>query len=476
MRLARHSVTTSRTLDGRQYVLHYDHLVLALGSADDLSRYPGMAEHALKLKTWADCFQVRNHLLAMLELAEIEDDPVERRRLLTFVVAGGNYAGVEVATELVDYFHLLSRKEYRRIDPREVRVVLVHSGENLLPELRQHYPKLANWAQRHIDGLRQDGLELRLGTRLAAATPDEAVLSSGERIATRTIISCTGTAQSPLLDQLPFARDERGRVITDETIQVPGTTNVWAAGDCAAVPHPRGGTCPPLGIYALTCGWQIARNILRVVDGKRPTRYWFDGLGDAVSLGRRKAVAQVRGFHIYGFPAWLTWRAFLLFFIPTWDRKVRLILDWLAWPFIGRDIVNMQAGGNRTVGQALFEAGQTVVRQGDIGKQMYVIRQGEAEVLRTDPSGKEEVIARIGPGDHFGEMAVFQNVRRTATVRALTRLQLLVLGRDDVITLSETVRPFADEMAHLPHHGDMPPPAFLTAAHELHEEDRSPVA
>ena len=129
------TVTTSRKLDGRQYVLEYDHLLVGIGSVDDLSRYPGIAEHALRLKTYWDCFKVRNHILSMLEMAEIEEDPAERRRLLTFVIVGGGFGGVEVASELQDHVKQLAKKEYPRLRPEEVRVMIVHSGPRILPEL-----------------------------------------------------------------------------------------------------------------------------------------------------------------------------------------------------------------------------------------------------------------------------------------------------------------------------------------------------
>src|SRR5829696_498422 len=133
--VAAKTVTASRILDGREQVLAYDHLVVGLGSMDDVSRYPGLAEHAHRLRSYWDAFRVRNDIISMLEMAEIESDPAERRRLLTFVIAGGNYGGVEVATELREYFDLLVRKEYPRLRREEFRVVLVHSGDRLLPEM-----------------------------------------------------------------------------------------------------------------------------------------------------------------------------------------------------------------------------------------------------------------------------------------------------------------------------------------------------
>jgi NADH:ubiquinone reductase (H+-translocating) len=334
---AARTVTATRSLDGRQYVLPYDHLVIGVGVVDDLSRYPGIAEHTTRLKTFWDCFKARSHLFTMLELAEIEPEAEERRRLLTFVLAGGNYAGVEIACDLADFLRLMARTDYRQLRLEEARVVIVHGGEQILPELGKSFPGLVRYAARRLKHLR---VEVRLETRVAAATPDEVVLSSGERIPTRTIISCSGVAASPLLDRLPFPKDERGRIITDRFLRVGGAANVWAAGDCAAVPHPRGGSCPQLAHYAATGGTQIARNIRRLLAGREPRPYRFAGLGEACSLGHRCAVAQMAGIPLTGFPAWLGWRIIVLsMFMPSWGRRVRLLFDWFATPLLGREIV-----------------------------------------------------------------------------------------------------------------------------------------
>ncbi len=438
-------VRISRFLDGRDYELRFDHLILALGSAENLTRYAGIAEHAQKLKTYWDCYKTRNHIIGMLEMAEIETDPAERRRLLTFVVAGGNFGGVEVATELQEYVQSLTRREYSRLSPEEVRVVLVHGTPRILPELLPRHEVLVDWAERHIIDA---GIELRASTRVEAATGEEVLLSGDERIPTRTIISCTGTAQSPLLETLPFARDGRGRVETDEFVRVVGTTNVWAAGDCASIPHPTGGTCPPLGIYALTHGRQIARNILRGLDGLPPEPYRFTGLGDACSLGRRRAIAHFQGVHLTGFSAWIVWRLLLLHFVPTIDRKVRLILDWLVWPLVGRDVVNMKVDEPLGLSREHFESGQEIVREGEIGQRLYLIWKGEVEVRRAGMAS--DPVVTLGPGSHFGEAAIFQNVRRTATVRARTAVELISLGRTEALALSATMGEFDQAVRALP--------------------------
>jgi NADH:ubiquinone reductase (H+-translocating) len=440
-----HTVITSRKLDGRQYVLPYDHLILAIGSIDDLSRYAGTAEHAQRLKTYSDCLKCRSHIINMLEMAAIENDPMERRRLLTFVVVGGNFGGTEVATELQDYLHSLTRREYSDIRPEEIKVILVHSGSRILPELRQHHEPLIVWAERF---LATSGVEFRFDTRVTAATPEEVVLSTGERIPARTVISCSGTAQSPLLDGLELPRDDRGRIRVDENLRVLGRANVWAGGDCAAVPHPNGGICPQLAIFAETQGRQIARNVVALADGKPLKPYRFTGLGDACSLGRRRAVGHLKGIPLKGRFAWVAWRFMLLRFVPALDRKIRLVIDWALWPIFGRDVVNFRMDDSFGVRRQHYEPGQEIIREGDIGRYLYVISEGEVEVLRTTASGPE-ILATLGRGQHFGEVAVFNNVRRTASVRARTQVELLSIGHQESLALS-VIAPFADVVTKTP--------------------------
>jgi NADH:ubiquinone reductase (H+-translocating) len=435
-------VKTSRLLDGRQYALQFDHLVLALGSVDDLSRYAGVAEHALKLKTYWDCFRTRNHILSMLEMAELEQDSTERARLLTFVIAGGNFGGIEVATELHEFLLSLAGREYARIRREEVRVIVVHGTSRILPELQLHDEPLVSWAERY---LAHSGIEFRPGTRVQAATATEVILDTGERISARTIISCAGTAHSPLIDSLDLPRDETGRIETDEFLRVAGHLNVWAGGDCAAVPHPKGGICPPIAIFAMTAGRQIARNLRCGIEGRLLESYRFTGLGSAVSLGHRRAVGSIRGLRLYGFTAWVCWRLVFLYFVPTFDRKVRLVLDWLVWPLIGRDIVDMKAQQPLAVQYEHFEPGQEIIRQGDIGQRLYLIWEGEVDVVQDGPSGLQ-YLRTLQSGDHFGEIALFENVRRSATVRARTSVKLVSIGRGDALAISSAMRAFGNAL------------------------------
>ena len=240
--IKRKNITTTRKLDDARFDIQYDHLVVCMGSTDRSEAYPGLAEHAFKLKTYEELLNLRNHMISMFELADIEKDETERRRLLTFFVAGGGYAGTEIAGELSDLMRRLTKKEYKGINREECRVVLVHPGKTILPELygldgtgegAGAHPKLIEFGMQRMRDL---GVEVMTSTKVAAATPEEVHLSNGDVIPTRTIISAVGTKVPPLVASMSVPKDERGRIRTTRTIQVEGYDDLWAGGDTAAVP------------------------------------------------------------------------------------------------------------------------------------------------------------------------------------------------------------------------------------------------
>lgn len=433
--LAAREVTVSRFLDGRRLTIGYDHVVLGLGVTENLGRFPGLAEHSFRLKAYSGCLAARNHVISMLELADMERDPVERQRLLTFTIVGGGYAGVEVAGEMREFLPGVARSYFPHIPVEQIRIVLVASGDHILPELHTHKPGLVRYAQRVLS--RDPHLEMRLNSRLASATAEEAVLEGGERIPTRTIISCTGMAAVPIVDRLPL-RKVGGRVVTDAYGRVEGHDNVWAGGDCAAVPLPGGGIAPALAIWAMTVGRLIGTNLVRHTAGKPLRPYRFTGLGDACVLGHRKAVGHVKGITLRGFAAWVVWRIFMLIYLPSREKKVRVFGNWLMAPFFGRDLINLRVHQPVDLAPLIFEPGQDIVRKGDVGNSLFVIQEGQVEVLDPDRPGTEP-LAVLHRGQHFGEIAVFERRPRTATVRALTRVKVLQVRREAATALSESI-------------------------------------
>ncbi len=424
-------VTVDLGFENRQETLRYNYLVLALGAITDLSRMPGMSEHALQAKTLADAFRLRNHLLDMLEKADVEGDPEERQKLLTFVVAGGGFSGVEVMAELADLVHD-ALPQYHNIERQELRLLLLQGAGRILPEVKEDLAAFAT------QKLAKKGIEVRVNTRLKALTPDEAILTSDERIPTRTMIATIGNTPHPLLASLPCRHDERGAVITDETLELLDCPGVFALGDNASVPDVvSGGRCPPTAQYAIRQARYAARNIIAVINEQPKKPFKFGGLGQLASLGRGSAVAQVFGFKISGFVAWALWRAVYLSKLPSMERRVRVGTDWLLNFVLPRDTVQLQVGSGSAVQRLHFEPGQVVIHEGDVGNQFFVVLKGQLEVVRKRQGGEEQV-ATLKAGDRFGEQALARSARRAATVRATSAVDLLAVGRDDFLTLSSS--------------------------------------
>jgi NADH dehydrogenase len=319
---------------GRAEALPYDHLVLALGSVPTYRGLPGLAEHAFPLKSLEDATVLRNHAIALLERADAEEDAALRARLLTFVVVGGGFAGTETAAELYDLMHAVLRY-YPHVPPDELRFVLVHSGERILPELG---PKLGEYALRKLEGR---GIEFVLGARVAGASAEAIRLADGTEIGTHTLVWTAGNQPSPLLATLACERSRAGAIVADEYMRVLGYANVWAIGDCAQIPDPEnpGSFYPPTAQHALRQGKVLAGNIAATLGGRDLKPFRFRTIGLLVGLGHRTAAAEIRGRHFSGLAAWLMWRGIYWSKLPGAEKKLRVLFDWaidLAFP---RDIV-----------------------------------------------------------------------------------------------------------------------------------------
>ena len=329
--------------DGCLHTLHYDQLVLALGSVDDPAQAIEGADQCFSLKTFEDGCRLRSHLLKVFEAARAESDPSVRRELLTFVVAGGNYTGIEVACELIDFIKQMLPREIVNDPAAGPRVIVIEKGPRILSDLADRAPHMAHYAERQVKRL---GVQVRTGSSVVKVCSCGAVLADGAAMQARTVIRCTGTAASPLVANLPLEHDAHGRIVTDEFMRANGAPGIWAAGDCAAVPHPAAGTCPPMALFAREGGRLIGRNILRALHAQPLLPYRFTGLGEACTLGHRCAVAQMKGVPAYGLAAWLGWRLIVwTMFAPAWPRKLRLAQDWLVAAVAGRDIANPPADG-----------------------------------------------------------------------------------------------------------------------------------
>jgi NADH:ubiquinone reductase (H+-translocating) len=323
---------------GRQDV-PYDQLVFALGS---ISNYLGMTnieKFAFNFKSLLDAIRIRNHVIEMFERADLVSDPALRSSLLTFVVAGGGFAGVELAGALNDFAHGILA-DYPRIHPHELNIVLVHSRDRILPELSE---SLARYAQ---EKMQLRGVSFRLDTRIVDAHPGVVLLSEG-KIHTETLVWTAGTAPSPLLKSLPLEKDKRGAVVVDSTLAVPGRAGLWAIGDCAAVHDATSGhPCPPTAQFALREAEVLAGNILAQLEGRPARGFHFNSLGALCVVGHQTACAELRiplvpgkFLRFSGLFAWLLWRGIYLAKLPGLERKIRVLIDWTIELFFPRDIV-----------------------------------------------------------------------------------------------------------------------------------------
>jgi NADH dehydrogenase len=422
--IASRTVILSHGFRPRPHELHYDHLVLALGNVTDFRGMPGLPEHALPFKNLADAIYLRNHLIHVLEEAAIETDPQLREQLLTFVVAGGGFSGVEVVAELNDFVRRAAR-HYAGIRPEEIRVVLLHSGEMILD--KELTKELSLYAGKI---LKKRGVEIRFKSRLRTASPDSAVLSNGDRIPTKTLVSTVPSMPHPLVETLPLPKD-KGKIKTDLLLQVEGTTDVWAIGDCALIPNPSGkGFAPPTAQHAIRQANTAARNIVASLFGGKTKKYDFEGLGKMGALGYRNAVMEIFGIKQSGFLAWLVWRSIYWWKLPGFDRKLKVGLAWFLDLLVAPEIVQLKLGASQGVTQAHFEPGELVFHQGELGDCLYIILGGEAEVVRTE-HGAERVLARLGPGEYFGEMALLNEKTRGASIRCITAMDVLTLRKGD---------------------------------------------
>ena len=331
---------TSNPGDVTQELL-FDHLVLALGS---VTNYPSVMPHvkevALDFKTLPDAIRIRNRVIDMFERADRESDPRRRQELLTFVIVGGGFAGVELAGALNDFARGILA-DFLNLRAADVRVILVHARDGILPELSE---KLGRYA---LERLTARGVTFKLNDRLADACADAVVLESGEEIRTQTLVWTAGTVPNPLLHLLPINRDKRGAVIVDSTLAVPGHQGLWALGDCAACNDGNTGRpFPPTAQFALREARAVAHNLHASFNRKELKPFRFRSRGALCVIGHHTACAELtlpfareKAVQFSGLFAWLMWRGIYLSKLPGLERKVRVLMDWVIELFFPRDIV-----------------------------------------------------------------------------------------------------------------------------------------
>lgn len=405
----------------RPIVLEYDHLVVGMGTKLNYDLVPGMREHAIPFKYLGDALRLRNQAVGVLEEAAIEKNPEERKRLLTFVVGGGGFSGVECIAELNDFL-TSAVKAYPGIKREEIRCVLLQSAGRILPELGE---SLAVYAQEILE---KRGVEIQLNVRLRAVSGDGAIVmdkatKESVMIPSRTIVTTVPSAPHDLVTSLPCELD-RGRIVVTENLDVPDHPGLWALGDCAAVPQVDGITSPPTAQHALRQAKTCAHNILATIRGTKMKRFGFTGLGKLASLGQMSAVAEVFGIKLKGVVAWVFWRAVYLSKFPGFDRQIRIAVDWWLDLLLPRDITQVRIFQPESIIQEHFHQGEKIFDQGDFGDKLYSIVKGEADIYVNGNS-----VATITEGEVFGEIALVSDLPRTAAVVAKVDTDVISVSR-----------------------------------------------
>lgn len=441
--------------------MEYDHLVIASGSDVNMGQVPGMADHSYPLKTVGDAIALRSHIIQQMENAEISDDTSRRPWYLSFVIVGGGFSGVEVAGEINDFIKD-TYKFYRNISKEDVKVTLVHSREQILPEVCS---SLRDFAKERME---KEGINMVLGHRVAYVTKEGVGLKDGSFIKGATVVCTVGNAPVKVVDKLD-AEKERGRLLTEPDMRLKGRTNVWAVGDCALIVNSYDNEMSPsTGQFAERQGKQTARNILRAMEGEETRPFSYRPIGQLCAIGGKNAVAVFFGLHISGFLAWFLWRTVYLSKLPKLSHKIKVGFDW-AWEiFYARDISHARIIQTERISRSHLIAGDYVFKKGDPSNNFYIVEEGEVEVIKTnEQTGEDKVIARLGKGDFFGEMALLEHRKRNSSVRAKTNVELLAIGRKVFEQISGTLAPFKDFLSEAIKRRSVDIWQKIPAAHEI---------
>ena len=330
-----HATRTARVeiVEGESWPVHYDLLVMAVGSISRTLPIPGLAEHGIGFKTIEEAIHLRNRVLGLLDRAASTRDPDECRRCLTYVFVGGGFAGVEALAELADMTEEALR--YLPSLAARPRWVLVEATGRILPEVGEEMGRYT------IGELRSNGVEVLLNTRLDSVENGRVVLSDGQSFDACTLVWTAGVKPHPMLERTDLPLDDKGRLKATPLLTVEGHRDVFAAGDNAAVPDltKPGQYCAPNAQHAVRQAKVLADNVVASLTGRPLKPYRHAYVGSVASLGLYRGVAQVYGVKMRGLPAWFMHRSYHLTRLPTFNRKVRVLADWTLALFFHREMV-----------------------------------------------------------------------------------------------------------------------------------------
>lgn len=406
--------------------IEYDHLVVAVGNVTDFRQAVGLHEHALPFKNLSDSMRIRNHLIDTVEDAAIEPDEKLRKMLLTYVIGGGGFSGTEIVAEVNDFVRRYA-KQFPSINRNDIKVHLIHSQDRLLE--RELSPSLGRYAEKI---LKKRGVEIHFERKLTKSTPQGAILDNDEKIESKTVISTVPSSPNPIVEMMDLPK-VKGKLKTDATMLVEGSSDIWAIGDCAAIPNlnQKDAICPPTAQFAIREAKVLAHNIHASFHEKKRKEFRFKALGMLGALGHYRAVAEFFGaIKISGFFAWFLWRMIYWLKLPGFDRKIKVGLSWTLDTIIPIETVQLKLSPSAGIASLHFEPGEVIFHQGDIGDYLYIIVTGEVEVIKEE-DGKENIVATLKQGEFFGEIALLSHKKRTATIRCSQPCDVVAIRKSD---------------------------------------------
>lgn len=309
--------------------LGYDYLILAVGASTWFPGIPGLADHALPLKTLMDAIRIRNHVLRCFERASTTNDPEARQALLTLAVAGAGPTGVEMAGALSELLRVVQRRDYPRLNSKAYKVMLLEAAGSVLPGFPENLSKAA------LGILRSKGVEVRLGISVQGFDGHILSLSSGEQAPCNTLIWAAGVKGQGLLQALGLETSPQGRLIVEPTLQIPGHPEAYAIGDAAHF-EIDGRTLPMMAPVAIQMGELAAANIMRQLKGEEPLPFRYRDPGLLATIGKNAAVASIRGLELKGFPAWAVWLLVHILAIVGFRNRLMVLINW-AWDYLFYD-------------------------------------------------------------------------------------------------------------------------------------------
>ena len=409
--------------------VNYDHLVIAAGQETNLDIAPGFREHALCIRNLADAHELRNKIIRRLEHADVTEHPLIKERLLTFVVGGGGFSGVETVGEISEMIRRTLRF-YPSVQQSDIRTIIVQSGDRLLPELPE---KLGRYAERILG---ERGVEVVLDRRVSSATANGVYLSDGERIETCLFVSTVGNGPTRFCRSLGLPL-ERGKLPVDRTLKVRGENNIWSLGDAALIPMDDGREtfAPPTAQFAVREAKCLARNISAAFEGGAAMPFVFKAGGALASIGNYKGVAQVFGVRFSGLLAWMTWRFLYIGMLPGFSTRLRVALNW-AFDFVmPRSVVQIANQKTSSAVTRRYAKGDVISSPGQFVDGFYTVLEGYLESRVPQGEGQEDFVRILGPGDHWGEVLATVGAPTLGTLTATDDARVLILKADDFRSL-----------------------------------------